>query len=201
MNTRKMLTIGVVALVLVGVALFLGFRQLQRKERLAAFQTFTREGSAKAEATLGMISADSISLSQIKPECERFVEENRGLIEKVTALDTSDAPELQNQYVTLLTAEDDLMMSIGNEGDFERRQAKEDLLNPNETNKESCSWARGLQDVKAEVRDKAQKVLALEQQFQSTCVAHALSCEPTFAKHGQYLAEDFKARDLPDYCN
>lgn len=150
MNTKKASAIGIIALAVVGVSASLGFHKFQQNKKLSAFQALVKQGSGQAESILGMISADSMQMPEIKPECKRFVEESRHLIERGEASDMSDANELKDRYISLLTAEDDLMMGVGSAQDFSWRELDR-VVGGHETNEEECSGARALEDENAAV--------------------------------------------------
>jgi hypothetical protein len=196
MRTKLVSAIGaVVALGVVGIAVVLGVQQYQHKQRLAAFQVLIQEGSGQAEATLGMIFAKSILTTQISAECERYVQVRRDYIAKVAASeDISSAPEVRQEYVSLLNAESELMMSVGTAmtslnhatqiigKEFEGQASKADYCIALENSRKDSSV----------VRDEAQSVLSLEKHLKSTCSTHGLACEPVFAKYEKDFNKTFE---------
>jgi Zn-dependent alcohol dehydrogenase len=195
-GTRSWLIEGMIGLGIVGVAVVLGVQQYQHRQRLAAFQTLVREGSGQAAASLGMINAGSMDVSKIKPECDRFVQTQRDLIAKVVAVDMSNAPEEQQEYVTLLNAENDLMMAVGADEKTELRTLKMYYTAPVG---EYCNALRNQRDRRSSVREKAKTVFTLEKKFQATCVTRGLTCEPEFMKYQQNFAKEFNDEDVQYY--
>jgi hypothetical protein len=188
-----MWTIGILALVVVGVAVVIGVHQYQHKQKLAAFQTLIREDSGQAEASLGTITAREGTQGIRQAERERFIQAQRDFIAQVAAADMSDTPEVQREYVALLESEEQLMLTIGatEQSEFQTLQVVEDESHLKVSQEYACNQAMDFRDHMSTVMEDMKKVSKLEHNFQATCSKHGLAYEPVLSKYQVYFPKYF----------
>lgn len=193
MNTRKMWTIGILALVVVGVAVVIGVHQYQHKQKLATFQTLIREDSGQADASLGMITARDSTQGIRQTERDRLIQTQRDFIAKVAAADMSDHPEVQREFVALLESEEQLMLSIGatEQSEFQSLKVEDDEMTGKASQEYACNQAMDFRDHMSTVMEDMKNVSTLEHSFQATCSKHSLAYEPVFSKYQEYFPKYF----------
>ena len=185
------------AVIAAGIRYFSWKEAAEAKERrVAAFQSLIREGATQGDANLSLVLSEKSTSVETHAECEKFVQNRQALMVRVGMVEIPDAAGMQQQYLDLLKAENELMMDLGNEAehsDYEFKRMVDSKIS-------ICEASRDEMEHKTRIMEEAQKVFALEQEFLSACTREHLVCDPVFKKYKTQFAKDYGAVSLGSEC-